>query len=234
VSGRVPARRGAAAALAAAAAGFVAVAVVVVAGGAARIDQYAVDHWMPSLHAGADDAAMLSWGQLYPHLGAPLQVLCNLWTFPASPLASSLVVAAGCRTLARRGRRDAALAWAVAFVLANAVEVIAKSLLTRPALHADGGAYRGFDSSFPSGHALRAVLVAALVAAVWPRFAWPAVAWAALVLPALVLNGAHTPSDVLGGALLAVLAAAAADTWLGSRAGAPARGRLRAAVAEDG
>jgi membrane-associated phospholipid phosphatase len=233
VSDHVPVRRGTAAALAAAGTGLVALAVVVAAGGAARVDQYAVDHWMPKLGAG-DDSAMLSWSQLYPHLGTPVQVVCNLWTFPASPLVSALVFALGCWTLARRGRRDAALAWAAAFVLANAAEVLGKSVLTRPALDAHGGVYHGFDSSFPSGHALRAVLLAALVWAVWPRLRWLAVVWAALVLPALVLNGAHTPSDVLGGALLAVVAAAAVDTWLGSRAGASAPGRLRAAVAEDG
>ena len=229
-------RRPPAAAVAAlaAAVGLAALAVLVVSGALTRVDQYAVDHWMPKLGKGDDDTAMLSWGQLYPHLGSPLEAVCNLWTFPASPLVSTLVLAAGCWTLARRGRRDAALAWAVAWVLANAAEVLGKSVLTRPALRVAGGAYRGFDSSFPSGHALRAVLLAAFVATVWPRLTWPAVVWAALVLPALVLNGAHTPSDVLGGALLALVVVAAVDVWLGLRAGAPAQGRLRAAVAEDG
>jgi membrane-associated phospholipid phosphatase len=218
----------------AAGAGLAVLAVLVVSGALTSIDQYAVDHWMPRLDAGSDDAALLTWGQLYPHLGSALQAACNLWTFPASPLVSTLVLAAGCWTLARRGRRDAALAWAVAWNLANAVELLGKSVLTRPALHAAGGAFHGFDSSFPSGHTLRAVLLAALVAAVWPRAAWPAVVWAALVLPALVLNGAHTPSDVLGGALLAVLTVAAGEAWLAARSGAPSRRRLRAAVAEDG
>jgi membrane-associated phospholipid phosphatase len=232
---RSPVGRGTAAALAAAAAaGLVALAVVVVAGGAARVDQYAVDHWMPKLRAGNDDSPMLTWHLLYPHLGSTVDVICNLWTFPASPLVSALVFALGCWTLARRGRRDAALAWAVAFVLANAVEVLGKGVLTRPALHASGVAYHGFDTSFPSGHTVRALLLVALVSAVWPRLTWPAVVWAALAVPALVLNGDHTPSDVLGGVLLAVLSVAAVETWLGSRAGAPAPGRLRAAVAEDG
>jgi membrane-associated phospholipid phosphatase len=231
---RSPVGRGTAAALAAVAAGLVALAVLVVAGGAARVDQYAVDHWMPKLGGGNDDSPMLTWHALYPHLGSTVQVVCNLWTFLASPLVSALVFAFGCWTLARRGRRDAALAWAVAFVLANAVEVLGKSVLTRPALNVHGGAYHGFDNSFPSGHTLRAVLLVALVSAVWPRLTWPAVVWAALALPALVLNGDHTPSDVLGGVLLAVIAVAAVDAWLGSRADAPARGRLRAAVAEDG
>jgi membrane-associated phospholipid phosphatase len=234
VSGRAPVRGGAAAALVAAAAGLVALAVVVVAGGAARADQYAVDHWMPKLGSGDDESPMLAWHQLYPRLGSLLDVFCNLWTYPASPLVSALVFALGCWTLARRGRGDAALAWAVAYVLANVVEVFGKGVLARPALHAHGAAYHGFDTSFPSGHALRALLLVALISAVWPRLTWPAAVWAAIVLPALVLNGDHTPSDVLGGLLLAVVAAAAVDTWLGSRAGAPARGRLRAAVAEDG
>lgn len=218
--------------------GLAALAALVVAGALTGIDQYAVDHWMPRLEADNGDAALLSWRLLHPHLGAPLQAVYDLWTFPASPLVSTLLLAAGCLVLARRGRRDAALAWAVAWVLANAVEVLGKGVLRRPTLHVADGASRGdlhgFDSSFPSGHAMRAVLLAALVAAVWPRFAVPALVWAALVLPALVLNGDHTPTDAVAGALIALVAAAGVETWLGARSGSPARVDLRAAVAEDG
>jgi membrane-associated phospholipid phosphatase len=222
----------------AAAVGLVAVTATVVAGGATRLDQYAVDHWIHGLERGDADSPLLSVHQLYPHLGTPLEAACSLWTFPGSALVSGLVLVAGCWLLARRGRRDAALAWAAAWIVANALEVLGKGLLERPALRFDGGVLHNFDSSFPSGHALRAVLAAALVAAVWPRAALPAALWAAVVLPALVVNGDHTPSDVVGGALLALFAAAAVATWLAARA--PARGEasrriaLRSAVAEDG
>jgi undecaprenyl-diphosphatase len=232
LSGRVPVWRGLAAG--AAAAGLIAVAAVVVAGGATRIDQYAVDHWMPAFDSSDDDSPLLDVHQLYPYLGSPLQAACNLWTFPASPLVSALVLVAG-GVLARRGRRDAALAWAVAWVLANAIEVLGKGVLERPTLQVGGSAFPGFDSSFPSGHALRAVIGAALVAAVWPRAAKPALLWAAVVLPALVLNGAHTPSDVVGGVLLALLAVASVATWLEVRPrAAAARVGTRVPVAEDG
>ena len=91
-------------------------------------------------------------------------------------LAARLDGAPRCRL--RRARtagtpRNAALAWAVAWVVANAVEVLGKGVLRRPTLHVTDGASRGdlhgFDGSFPSGHAMRAVLLAALVVAVSSR-----------------------------------------------------------------
>jgi membrane-associated phospholipid phosphatase len=58
-----------------------------------------------------------------------------------------------------------------------------------------------------------------------------------VVLPALVVLGAHTPSDVIGGALVGLVAVLAVDTWL--RAGAAAARRvpssraIGSAVAEE-
>jgi membrane-associated phospholipid phosphatase len=117
-------------------------------------------------------------------------------------------------------------------VLANAAELVGKSVIERPVLHLGRVPLHTFDTSFPSGHALRACLAAALVVAVARRAAWPVLLWVAVALPALVVTAAHTPSDVVGGVLLAALAVLAvrASLQLEPR---PSSARLRTAVAEQ-
>jgi membrane-associated phospholipid phosphatase len=103
-------------------------------------------------------------------------------------------------------------AWAAAWLFANAVEVIGKGLLHRPALSVGMNGIRvhlaGFDSSFPSGHTARGLVLAFVVGAVWPRLSWAAAVWAVGTCVFLVVSAAHTPSDVLGGILVAVFAVA--------------------------
>jgi membrane-associated phospholipid phosphatase len=226
------------AATAVAGAALVLLAGLVVAGALNALDQYALDHWMPYLEPRSDHVATVSARQFYPGLGSPLQAFCNIWTYPASAFVSGLVLAVCCVVLLRRRRRSTALAWVTAWVGANVIEVVGKHELRRPPLHtAAWGDYGIFAHAFPSGHALRAVLTAALLAAVWRRAAWPALVWVAVALPALVVSAAHTPTDVLGGVLLGLFAMLAADTWLRSRAPAgqssPLRFGLRAAFVED-
>ena len=55
----------------------------------------------------------------------------------------------------------------------------------------------------------RGVVVAWAVALVWRRATPWLVVWAALVGPALVLSSAHTITDVVGGALVGLLAVVA-------------------------
>jgi membrane-associated phospholipid phosphatase len=93
-------------------------------------------------------------------------------------------------------------------VVANLVEVIGKSTITRPALHVRSGRALihvvPFDTSFPSGHEIRAVVLVACLVACFPRL-WPiGIAWLYAVTVMLVVGGWHTPSDVLGGLLVAV------------------------------
>ena len=52
---------------------------------------------------------------------------------------------------------------------AVAVEFALRHVLTRPALYRDGVHITAFDSSWPSGHALRCAIVAAALAVAWPR-----------------------------------------------------------------
>jgi membrane-associated phospholipid phosphatase len=130
--------------------------------------------------------------------------LVDLWTYPAAVLPSALLVLAAALALRRSGRAGAAGAWAAAWLAANAAEVAVKAAVERPTLHSSSGIdLSGLDHSYPSGHALRALVAAAALTAAWRRAA-PALAWALSVPVALVLLGDHTPTDVVGGVLFAL------------------------------
>jgi membrane-associated phospholipid phosphatase len=134
-----------------------------------------------------------------------LHGIANVVTVPAGVLPSLLIAGAGWLVLWRRGRRRAALVWAAAWVAGTATEVLVKGTLTRPPLHAHGLHLVGFDASYPSGHTIRIVLVAATIAVAWPAARlWVAV-WAVCAVVLTELAGFHTPSDVAGGLVLAAL-----------------------------
>jgi len=131
-------------------------------------------------------------------------------TLPGQAVVSLLLVVVAARRLWTLGRVEAAAAWVAAFVLAIAVEVVFRHALTRPALYRDGVHLVAFDTSWPSGHALRCALVAAALAAAWPRLRILLGIWLAAVVVLLELAGFHTPTDIAGGLLLGVVAAAGA------------------------
>lgn len=197
------------------AAAFAAVSALVVAGAFTRVDQWAIDHVMPWLSPAVHGQTLESIVVPFHTWTADAAIPLDLWTYPASVPVSALAIGLGCALLWRRGRRAAAAAWAAAWAAGNAVEVVGKGLLDRPALHMVSHGRRvdlvGFDDSFPSGHTLRAVLVAVLVGLLWRRARPAAAAWATVTLVALVVTSAHTPSDVLGGALLAAALAVPAS-----------------------
>ena len=104
-------------------------------------------------------------------------------------------------------------AWAVDYgsaVISLAIVVLAIKFAVRRQRPAGewGAIYRNTDPhSFPSGHAARAFLLAALSLGLGP--AWLALLlliWAPLVSLARVAMGVHYLSDVVGGALLGCLA----------------------------
>ena len=157
-----------------------------------RADQWAVDHLMPGASFHHAHGGLLNGlvPLLHSRWGSPYAVAANIITLPASFLLS-LGIAFACSR-----------AFGLALVAAVAVEVLCKELLTRPALH-DGSFHIGtFDSSFPSGHALRTVIVATAIASVWPRSGRFAAAWAIGSIALLLLAGWHTPTDLAGGVLL--------------------------------
>jgi membrane-associated phospholipid phosphatase len=184
-----------------------ALAVLVATGALNGLDQWSVDHLMPGL--GERSSAPSLADAVVPLLGASwngwLDVVANVVTLPAQALVSSALVGLCCLTLRRRGRGRTALVWGGVWIAGNAVEVLCKSTLERPLLYAHGHALVAFQSSYPSGHTLRSVLLAAAVAAVWPVAGRWVAAWAAASLVLLEIDGFHVPSDIAGGLLLALL-----------------------------
>ena len=193
---------------AAAAVAFVALAGLVEGGAFTRADRFAVHHLMP--WALPPTNRLVSIGGLFlpetrPSLGV---TLVALWTYPASPFVSALVVAGCAYLLDRRGDRRAAVGACALWVVANLLELIGKLAVERPTLGVNG-----FRHSYPSGHTLRACVVAAVLAWTWRRAGRVAAAWALPVPVALVLIGDHTPTDVVGGLVLAGCLIAATRSW---------------------
>jgi membrane-associated phospholipid phosphatase len=184
------------AALVALAGAFAALAGLVAAGAFTRLDQWAVDHAMPgaSFHQAREGLLDGLVPLLHSRWGSGTAIAANIVTLPASFLIALAIAFAYSRLLA------------AALVAAVGVEVVSKELLERPALHHGAFHISTFDSSFPSGHALRTMVVAGAVAWTWPRARTAAVIWAAVSIVLLLLAGWHTPSDLAGGVVLGALA----------------------------
>ena len=189
------------------AAAYAALAVLVAAGAFTGLDQWAVDHAMPGGHGAGTPPTLVEAAVPLYHASwhGWLNGIADVVTLPAQALVASLLAAACLLVLWRRGRQTPALVWGAAWVAGNATEVLCKSVLARPLLYRDGLPITAFSSSFPSGHTLRAVLLATLAAVVWPAASrWLAV-WAAAILVLLEVDGLHVPTDIAGGLLLAGL-----------------------------
>jgi len=176
------------------------------------LDQWAVDHAMPFAGPPGPPPTLLE--SLVPLLHAGFHPVgagvAQIVILPGQALISLPLVLAASWRLWRSGRVEAAIAWPAAWLVATAVELLFRHTLTRPALYRDGVHVVAFDSSWPSGHALRCTIVAAALATAWPRLRLPLAVWLVAVLVLLVLAGFHTPTDVAGGLLLATVALAGA------------------------
>jgi membrane-associated phospholipid phosphatase len=182
---------------------FAILATLVGLGQLTGVDQFAVYHLMPWLTPNPAPVSLRDGLKLYSGSFKLTDAITLIGgALPASAIA---VLLAG--LLVRRGRRVTAFLLVALFVVGVGMESLLKMLLTRPELRVwhDGRLLRlaGFDSSFPSGHALRVTFLAAMVVTLWPRLA--PLAWLAVAVIALTLEfgGFHTPSDVAGGLLLA-------------------------------
>lgn len=196
---------------------------LVASGAANGVDQWAVHNTMPL--AGGPGFAPTTTESIVPLYHAPFHPLgvglTQIVVLPGQAVFSLLLVLLAARALWTRGRAEAAACLTAAWLAAVAVEVVFRHTLTREPLYRDGVHLVGFDASWPSGHALRCALVVVALCAAWPRLRRPLGIWLVAVVVLLELASFHTPTDVVGGLLLATAAAAAAverSGFLGRRA----------------
>ena len=152
-------------------------ALLVSSGASSSFDQTMQDHFAPLVHGPQrSHPFLLTW------LNEWLTIAMSL----AAPLMSIVLALSGCAALALRGRRDRAVAWLAVFAAGFALEIIGKLTV---------------DSSFPSGHTMRALLLAGLASELWPKrrpWFW---GFAVFVILGVQLKGIHPPSDIVGGIL---------------------------------
>jgi len=191
-------------------AALVVVTIGVAVGAFTRLDQYSLDHLMPWLSPRSTETGNHHglW-QPFKLDASPGHKLIDLLTYPCSVLVSGVVVGIAAVVLRPRLGPVAALAPAGAWLVGNAIEVLLKGTIVRPAVYGSSGGERihvvTFDDSYTSGHMMRGLIVAWTLALVWRRASPWVWIWTALVAPALVVISAHTPSDVIGGALVGLL-----------------------------
>ncbi|MGH3009168.1 MAG: phosphatase PAP2 family protein [Gaiellaceae bacterium] len=179
---------------------FAVIAVLVAAGPLTSLDQWSCDHLMPFAGKPGGPPAFLESVVPLFHAGwhPAGMAVAQLVTLPGQVVVSFLLVGLGAWKLRAPG-------WIVAWIAAVVAEVVIRHVLTRPALYRGGVHVTAFDSSWPSGHALRCALVAAVLATAWPRLREALAAWLVAAVVLLVLAGFHTPTDVAGGLLLGLL-----------------------------
>jgi membrane-associated phospholipid phosphatase len=177
--------------------------VLVALGAFTWLDQFAVDHLMPFLEF--DDTPSTLAEALLPLIGAqtPWDVFVDLWLYPASFPLSGLILIGCAFALRRWGRTVTGVLWLAAWFFGTAIEALTKGLLARPDLFFEGRRIEDFAGSLPSGHTLRSFLLAAAITSLWPRAGRIAWAWTLSVWVLLIVQGWHTPTDVVGGILLA-------------------------------
>jgi membrane-associated phospholipid phosphatase len=190
---------------------FAALAVLVATGATTGLDTWFIKHAMP--FAGVPGPAPTLADSIVPLLHVSFHPLghavAEIVTLPGQVVVSFLLVAAASRHLRTCGRIEAAIFWPAAWLLAVAVEIVFRHALTRPALYSHGVHLVAFDDSWPSGHTLRAGIAAAALAVAWPRLRPLLALWLVAVMVLLELAGFHTPTDILGGLLLAAVAVTA-------------------------
>jgi membrane-associated phospholipid phosphatase len=197
-----------------AAGAFAALAILVASGALTSFDQWASDHLMPLAGgtSGGPPTLLESVVPLFHASWHPVgAALTQIVTLPGQVVISFALIAVASWKLRQP-------VWLAAWLGVTVVEVAIRHVLTRPALYRGGVHLTSFDSSWPSGHALRCALVAVALAAAWPRAKTALAVWLAVSVVLLELAGAHTPTDVAGGLLLALVACGAVGAAGAARA----------------
>ena len=198
--------------LAAGGAVLLAATIALVSSGALSFaDRYAVAHLMPWFEPHHHPFVTLS-SLTLPAVHGPVgDVVLGLWTYPAAFVPSAVLVVLCARLLPVRDGVVMCALW----LAGNAIELGGKLTVSRPELFKGGIHAAAFDSSFPSGHTIRSLVVAASFTLAW-RWGYVAYLWAIGVLGALVVTGAHTPTDVVAGVCVGAVLAGWAPEGIGS------------------
>lgn len=140
---------------------------------------------------------------------ASLDVLLATWGIFAIP--GVLALAAIWPGPYLRERRQILFAAAISFVLAYALSTVISHLIVRPrpfiVLRLTPLFPHDSSSSFPSDHTILGTALAWPIVFRWPRRGLFLVLWALAVGFARVTAGVHYPTDILGSAALALVAA---------------------------
>jgi membrane-associated phospholipid phosphatase len=184
------------------AAAFVVLTALVWTGALTSVDRVGLAHLMPGLDRTQKPTSFLQQQIPFRDPDGILDAATDAVTLPGHALLSTaLVVWLAWRLPSRR------LAILAAFAGAVLVEIAFKHVITRPKVWVGDYHDPAFDNSFPSGHATRLVFVALLAVTVWRRTAPWVAGWVLAALALLELDAFHLPSDIVGGVLLALLAA---------------------------
>jgi membrane-associated phospholipid phosphatase len=186
---------------AAAAAAAIVIGDLVDRGRLAHLDVHAVHQWMPWLQPEPRTSTLH--GFVVPETRrATWGTVVALSTYPASVGASAAIVLLVVVLLWARGRRRSSVVIFDLWIAANLIELVGKHLVTRAPIHQISWGHHGtlpaLNNSLPSGHVIRALIVAAALAALG-RAGRIAYLWALTVPVAVVVIGDHTPTDAAAG-----------------------------------
>jgi membrane-associated phospholipid phosphatase len=201
------------------AAAFAILTIVVAAHGLRPADRYAIDHLQPFSpdNTAGTIAPALPQRALRPILAgdrSPAEAVAAIAFAPADSISALVLAAVAAAILLRRRRpRWVAGIWIGAVGVGLAVEGTGKLLVPQIQFSPPSTTLGiTLHNTYPSGHSMRAVIVAAMVTALWPRARLLAIAWVVYVTAVLELGGLHVPSDIAGGLLIggAIVCAAVA------------------------
>jgi membrane-associated phospholipid phosphatase len=152
---------------------------------------------------------------LEQHTGTLASGNWSLLALAADPFVVTVVFAAALLAMWRRSATVHPLAWAAAFLFGQLVEMALKWHVGQIPFNEPErvlGVWM-LAGSYPSGHAMRAVLLAGVASAVAPRWRWLWIAYAAGMSAWVLVSGMHLSTDTLGGVLLGAMLVAAVNRW---------------------
>ncbi len=152
---------------------------------------------------------------LEQHTGTLASGHWSLLALAADPFVVTVVFAAALLAMWRRSATVHPLAWAAAFLFGQLVEMALKWHVGQIPFNEPErvlGVWM-LAGSYPSGHAMRAVLLAGVASAVAPRWRWLWIAYAAGMSAWVLVSGMHLSTDTLGGVLLGAMLVAAVNRW---------------------